>query len=210
MIILLDLDGTIIDSQNGIRNGLKDTFKKFGVENIEELDYFQFIGPPLQDSLKAVFETEEEIDRVVEVFRKYYDEKGQFELEIYDGMEDLIREVSKEKRVAVATAKPQDRARDILERLGVDNYLEYIAGAVDGNHDKAEIIRDALKNISYDGKEEVLMVGDRFSDVVGAKNAGVKCVGVLYGYGTREELISYGADYIVNSVEELKEFLKRA
>ena len=207
MVVLFDLDGTIIDSYLGISSGLRETFKKFGVKDPESLDYNQFIGPPLRDSLKAVFDSDEEIIEAIEDFRQYYDEKGQYELVAYENIEDVFREI-KDHKLLVATSKPQKRARDILDRLGYSKYFHYIAGAVDGEHKKELIIRDALSNIDYDKDEAVYMVGDRFSDIVGAKGAGVKSVGVLYGYGKKDELEHYGADYIVDTVLDLKEFFK--
>ena len=207
MVVLFDLDGTIIDSYLGISSGLKETFKKYGVKDAESLDYNQFIGPPLRDSLKAVFDSDEEIIEAIEDFRKYYDRKGQYELVAYENIEDVFKEI-KDHKLLVATSKPQERARDILDRLGYSKYFKYIAGAVAGEHNKELIIRDALSQIDCDEDEEIYMVGDRFSDIVGAKGAGVKSVGVLYGYGKRDELEHYGADYIVDTVLDLKEFFK--
>lgn len=207
MVVLFDLDGTIIDSYLGISSGLKETFKKYGVKDAESLDYNQFIGPPLRDSLKAVFDSDEEIIEAIEDFRKYYDEKGQYELVAYKNIEDVFIEI-KDHKLLVATSKPQERARDILDRLGYSKYFKYIAGAVAGEHKKELIIRDALSQTDCDEDEEIYMVGDRFSDIVGAKGAGVKSVGVLYGYGKRDELEHYGADYIVDTVLDLKDFFK--
>lgn len=207
MVVLFDLDGTIIDSYLGISSGLKETFKKYGVKDADSLDYNQFIGPPLSDSLKAVFNDDEEIIEVIEDFRKYYDRKGQYELVAYENIEDVFKEI-KDHKLLVATSKPQERARDILDRLGYSKYFKYIAGAVAGEHNKELIIRDALSQIDCDEDEEIYMVGDRFSDIVGAKGAGVKSVGVLYGYGKRDELEHYGADYIVDTVLDLKDFFK--
>ncbi len=208
MVVIFDLDGTIIDSYPGISSGLRETFKNFGVDGFDSLDYNQFIGPPLMESLKAVFDDEDEIVEAIEEFRKYYDVKGQYELVAYENIEEVFKELAPKHKLLVATSKPQKRARDILGRLGYSKYFHYIAGAVEGEHKKELIIRDALSHLDFDEDEEIYMVGDRFSDIVGAKGAGVPSIGVLYGYGTREELEHYGADHIVETVIDLKEFFK--
>ena len=103
MVVIFDLDGTIIDSYPGISSGLRETFKSFGVADFDSLDYNQFIGPPLMESLKAVFDDEDEIVEAIEEFRKYYDVKGQYELVAYENIEEVFKELAPKHKLLVAT-----------------------------------------------------------------------------------------------------------
>lgn len=207
--ILFDLDGTITDSQNGIINSVIYALKKYGREVGDRGELKKFIGPPLawMFSQYCGF-SEEEGQKAVEVYREYYTVKGIFENEVYDGVEDMLENLHESgAKLYLATSKPQIYAKKILEHFGLAKYFDDIVGSeLDGRRvEKDEIIACVLKK---HGIKDAVMVGDRRFDMEGAKKNALTAVGVLYGYGTKEELEQAGADFIAKSVEELSDYLK--
>lgn len=207
--ILFDLDGTITDSQNGIINSVIYALKKYDMDVKDRNELKKFIGPPLawMFSQYCGF-SEEEGQKAVEVYREYYTVKGIFENEVYDGVEDMLKKLNESgAKLYLATSKPQIYAKKILEHFGLVKYFDDIVGSeLDGGRvEKDEVIAWVLKKHDIN---EAIMVGDRRFDMEGAKKNALTAVGVLYGYGTREELEQAGADFIAKSVEELSDYLK--
>lgn len=209
--ILFDLDGTLTDSSEGITKGVMYSLSKFGIREEEPEALYRFIGPALRDSFMEYYHfQEEEAKKAVVYYREYYQEKGIFENRVYDGIEDALIELKQAgKTLVVATSKPEDYAKRILEHFGISDYFEYIAGSeMDGSRNKkAEVIEYALESCGIEEKELVLMVGDREYDVYGAAAAGVECMGVLYGFGDREELEGAGAAYIAGTVADINKII---
>lgn len=209
--ILFDLDGTITDPGEGITNSVIYALNKFGIFDKKE-NLYKFIGPPLAQSFQKYYGFDEEKARLgIEYYREYYTVDGMFENIVYDGIEEMLKNIKESgKKILMATSKPEKFAKQILEYFKLDKYFNYVAGATmdEKRVRKAEVISYALSNYQIQSLEEVLMVGDRKHDVLGAKEVGIDCVGVLYGYGDREELEKAGADYIVETVEELAAFLQ--
>ncbi len=204
MVYLFDLDGTLIDSQEGIVEGLKITFEKMGIKKEKYGDLLQYVGPTFHESFGKLGMNEKEMDEATEIFREFYLKKAINECNLFEGIEDLIIETSKKHKIAVATSKPEAHAKIILKRLKIDGYFTIIKGSTSENNTKAIVIKEALEILNT---KEAIMIGDRFSDIVGAKKNGLKTIGVLYGYGSKEELEKFGADEIVESVKDLKERL---
>lgn len=204
MIYLFDLDGTLIDSQKGIVEGLKITFEEMGIKKEKYGDLLKYVGPTFHESFKKLGMNEREIEEATEIFRDFYLKKAINECNLFEGIEDLIIETSKKHKIAVATSKPEAHAKMILKRLKIDGYFETIKGSTTEKNTKAMVIREALQILKT---KEAIMIGDRFSDIVGAKENGLKSIGVLYGYGSKEELEKFGADEIVERVKDLKERL---
>lgn len=202
-----DLDGTITDSSLGITNAVIYALDRFGIEERDRTKLYKFIGPPLNISFQEYYGfSEEETRKAVAYFREYYEEKGFLENQVYDGMEEvLIRLKDRGKRLVVATSKPEAYARKIIGHFRLSSYFDYIAGMeLDGGRgSKAEVIAYALHACGIADPSGVLMVGDREHDVLGAASVGMDCLGVLYGFGTREELESAGAAYIAETVEDI-------
>lgn len=145
----------------------------------------------------------------VRYYREYYSDKGIFQNSVYDGLEDVLKELKRRgKKLAVATSKPEPFARRIIEHFDLAQYFDYVAGMElnGGRGTKEDVIRYALDACKVTDKDKVLMVGDREHDVLGAKGAGIDCLGILYGFGTSEELESAGADYIEETVEGILRF----
>lgn len=206
-----DLDGTIIDSSVGITNSVMYALKRFGIEETDRTSLYKFIGPPLTESFERFYGFDEEkAVEAVRVYREYYADKGIFEIEVYDGIAETVKALKKAgKKVVVATSKPEVFARRIMEHIGLAEYFDYIAGmGLDGaRNTKAEVIEYAIEECQLLDKEKILMIGDREHDVIGAKKIGVDCVGVLYGFGSREEFEEVGATYIVEKATDVLAFV---
>ncbi len=210
--ILFDLDGTITKSDDGITKCLQYALGKMGiiVENREELQVF--IGPPL---LKQFMEyggfNVDEAQKAVEYYRERYTKTGMFENSLYPGIEDMLKQLKKRGySLAVASSKPEKYVKQILEYFNVDHYFDEIAGATmdETRNTKTAVIEEALRRLGI-GKNRngIFMVGDKEHDIIGAKNTGIPCVAVTYGYGGRNELENANPLKIVDSVNELEEYL---
>jgi phosphoglycolate phosphatase len=209
--ILFDLDGTITDSGIGITNSVIYALKKFGIEVKDRSELRRFIGPPLLYSFENFYNlSKDESKNAVEYYREYYREKGIFENLVYDGFEDLLKKlIANNKTLVVATSKPHVFAKQILEHFNLAKYFTFIAGdEFDGTRGKkADVIKYALESCNIDDLSKVIMVGDREHDILGAKSVGIDSMGVLFGYGDRDELENAGADFIANTTDEIGEIV---
>ena len=205
--IFLDLDGTITNPAEGITKCFEYALNHFGIEVESRAQLEQFIGPPLRKSFMEGFGFEEE--QAIEAVAKYrerFGPIGMFENEVYPGMEQALQSLKEAGKVLiVATSKPEHMAKKILAHFNLDGYFDDICGSCDDSNrnEKDEVIRYALEKHGITALDDVLMVGDRKFDVIGAAKCGLKCMGVLYGFGDREELESAGAAYIAETVEEM-------
>ena len=207
--VLFDLDGTLTDSAPGITNSVSRALAHFGIQE-EPQNLLRFIGPPLNESLPEYYGfTPEQTVKAVEVFREYFVEKGWLENAPYPGIPELLGDLKAAGlQLMVATSKPEVQAVRILKHFGLAEYFDHICGAPAGNEDgarKASVIREALR--CAEDPSSVVMVGDRRHDVEGAGENGLPCIGVLYGYGSREELSAAGASFIAENLEALKKLL---
>lgn len=210
-VILFDLDGTLSDSGPGITNSVKYALDKYGIGVKDRRELFRFIGPPLVDSFMMFygFSAEKALE-ITHVYREYYSVKGIFENEVYDGIEELLKKLQQAgKRVIVATSKPELFARKIIDHFGLTEYFEYVAGSNmnETRSYKDEVIAYALESCGITDLSKVLMVGDREHDILGAKKIGTDSLGVLWGYGDREELEKAGADYIAEKPQDVFEII---
>ena len=210
--ILMDMDGTICDSARGILNAFKYSLDCLGLEAPDPDTLRSFLGPPLRDSYSRYFNLSgERLELAVAKYRERYIPAGMLENDLYPGIAALIKDLKADgRKIMLATGKVQDQAETILKHFDLLEYFDFVAGCeLDGRRSyKDEIIDYALDNIgASDKKADAVMVGDRYHDITGAAKAGVKSIGVLYGYGTRGELEEHGADYIAASVEELRALL---
>lgn len=208
--ILFDLDGTLTDPAEGIANSVMYALDKFGVKE-ERSNLHRFIGPPLWSSFEKFYGfTKEKSNEAVEYYREYFKEKGMFENLVYDGISELLKGLKNSgKIILVATSKPEAFAVQILKHFELYEYFEFAAGAtLDGSRSqKADVIRYALESCNIAELNEVVMIGDREHDIIGAKIVGVDSIGVLYGYGGLDELKNTGANFIAEKVEDLEKIL---
>lgn len=206
--IFFDLDGTLTESGEGITKSVQYALEKLGKPE-EDLDKLRvFIGPPLMEQFMKYADVDEtEARRAVEYYRERYAVKGIFENRPYDGVENLLRELKGRGYIlAVASSKPEYYVTKILDYFNLSSYFEVVVGSeMNGARtSKTEVIEEALKRLNMsDRRKEVLMVGDKEHDVLGARTAGLDCVAVGYGYGTKEELTAAQPLKIVASIEEL-------
>lgn len=207
-VILFDLDGTLTESGEGITKCVQYALGKLGIVE-EDLDKLRcFVGPPLKEQFMSYAGlSEEQARQAVDYYRERYITTGIFENRVYPKIPDLL-EILKinDKIMGVATSKTEIFAKQILEHFGIDQYFQVIVGSeMDGKRtDKAEVIEEALVRLHMENeRDKVLMVGDKEHDVLGARRRGIQCVGVAYGYGTRQELEEAGAVYIADTVEDL-------
>lgn len=211
--ILFDLDGTLTDPAEGITNSVAYALERYGIEVKDKSELNCFIGPPLTESFEKFFNfTADDAKDAVEVYREYFSVKGIFENEVYDGIPEMLARLKAEgKTVVMATSKPEVFAKKIAEHFGFLKYFDYIAGStLDGSRvAKHDVIEYALKSLDITERDECVMIGDRLHDINGAKLSGMKSIGVLYGYGSREELEATGADMICETVEELCKVIEK-
>lgn len=209
--VLFDLDGTVTDPEEGITKSVQYALQHFSIEVQERRELYKFIGPPLKDSFMEFYGfTEQQAGEALLKYRERFEVTGWRENVVYDGMEKLLRHLrSRGKRIMLATSKPEVFAEQILVYFGLRDYFDFVGGAsLDGRRNyKADVIRYVLDANGISSREKAVMVGDRKFDILGAKEFGLETVGVLYGYGDREELTTAGADHLVESVAELEALL---
>ena len=212
-LVIFDLDGTIIDSSEGITSSVEYALDKRGYSHGERETLKVFIGPPLREQfMKYCGITEvEEGTALVSAYRENYSVKGIFECCAYDGIRELLKSLKEcGYKVIIATSKPEKFAKMIIQHLSLTEYFDFIGGANFDNTrtDKAEVIDYALNQSGFAHlKDKAIMIGDCVHDIIGAKANNIDSVAVTYGFGDIEELLNSGADYLVASPFELKELL---
>ena len=207
--LLFDLDGTLTDPMIGITKSVQYALKKYGIVEENLWNLTKFIGPPLSHSFQEFYGfSEEESHKAVEYYREYFAPTGKFENVVYEGITETLGALKDSGfSLAVATSKPEVFAKDILEHFDLSKYFDFVGGALlHGRTDKAEVVAYVLDNLNVE-KDCTVMIGDREHDILGGAKNGIETVGVLYGYGDRAEHEAAGAGHIVETVEELKEYL---
>ncbi len=206
-IILFDLDGTLSDSGPGIMHSVRYALAKFGITGESEEALRRFVGPPMIESYMKFYGFDhEQAVQALAYYREDYLAGAIYMNTPYEGMEETLRALkARGKILAAATGKPTPMAKDVLRHFGWEGYFSFIAGATmdESRSEKHDIINYALEALGVTDKTHVLMVGDRDNDVLGAERAGVDCCGVLWGYGSREELEGTGPKYIIEKPEDL-------
>ena len=203
---LFDLDGTLTDPAEGICNSFRYALRKFGIEERDEKRLLSFIGPPLADSFETYGMSPEEIKTAIATYREYFNASGKFENFVYPGVPEMLEALKTGgRKLAVATSKLEKFSLEILEHFGLRSYFDAVCGASadEKRSRKGDVINYLLQELHFGDRADAVMVGDRFHDILGAKEAGIRSIGVLYGYGNRKELTDAGADMIAAGVEEL-------
>lgn len=214
--VLFDLDGTLTESGPGIMNAAKIALNHFGIEenNVENLH--KFVGPPLTESFGQRYGMNEaDTQEAIAVFRKYYNVTGIYENSVFEGIQEMLQQLkSNGLLLSIASSKPRPMIDIVVDHFDIRKYFDVIVGCeLDGTRSqKKEVVDEVIRlfgELSGDDAvlEHSIMVGDRMYDVNGARECGFECIGVTYGYGTRQELQEAGAAYIVDSVNELGEKL---
>lgn len=216
--VFFDLDGTLVDSSEGITKSVEYALIKYGIRPASLRELTVFIGPPLVDSFMRFYGFDEK--RAVEAckfYRERYRVKGVYENRVYGGIPELLALLKERgKKIVLATSKPEIFAKIVLEDMGLKPYFDFVAGADLDDADregknyrtnKEDVIAYAVDSLGIADKKTVLMVGDRKHDITGAKLNGIDSCGVLFGFGSREEFIKAGADYIVETPAEIADII---
>lgn len=209
--IFFDLDGTLTDPGVGITKSVAYALDKMGISVADLQSLNKFIGPPLKESFMKFYGFNEvDANQCVAYYREYFKEKGIYENEIYDGVPELLQSLKMAGKVlAVATSKPTVFAEIIIKYFHIEAFFTHVVGSnLDGTRtDKSEVIQAALDLVGIEDPASVIMIGDREHDIIGAKKNHLDAIGVLYGYGSYEELSDAGAKDIVKDVAGLKRML---
>lgn len=209
--ILFDLDGTLTQSGEGITKSVQYALEKLGKPEPDLKKLEVFVGPPLlQQFMKYAGLAEETAVKAVEYYRERYTDVGIFENRPYPGVEEMLEGLKRKGYIlAVASSKPERFVRRILDHFHLTGYFQEIVGSEmnGGRTSKAEVIEEALSRLHMSGcRKDVIMVGDKEHDVLGAREAGISCVAVSYGYGTEEELKNAAPLKTVHSAGEVLDF----
>lgn len=209
--ILFDLDGTITDPKGGITKSVAYAldYLKIPYPSLDSLCVF--IGPPLRDSFSDYGVKPQDIGLAIEKYREYYiRENGIFDLKIYPGFADMLKKLKQaDKKIFLATCKVRTYAQGILEHFSLAQYFDFVSGSeLDGTRiTKGEVIAYALSETKTPVSSDVIMVGDRKHDIIGAKENNLQVASILYGYGTRAEFEAHHTDFIIDTVKDLEQFL---
>ena len=211
--LLFDLDGTLTNSAEGITKCVQYGLHSLKIEEPDLKKLEVFIGPPLRASFMKYYGlTQAQAEAGVAAYRERFEKLGWKENEAYPGMVELLQYLaSRHYRTGICTGKPEYFAVPIAELFGFTPYLETITGStLDGRmDDKAQVVKLALDRwqiTSQEDKSRTLLVGDRREDVLAAHANGIACLGVGYGFGSRQELEEVGADGFVATVADLRAY----
>lgn len=208
--LLFDLDGTLTDSQIGIFRCFQHALAHYGMQE-DTKNLRRVIGPPLYDSFREFYGfSEEKAKEAVKIYRERYETVGLWENEPYAGIKDVLSALQQQGfELGVATCKPEKVSLRIMDKFGLTPYFKAITGSDEscGRTTKHQVIGEACKRmqISDQQRDQVLMIGDRFHDVLGAKESGIDCMGVRYGFAKKGELEQAGAKWVVDTVSEIPE-----
>jgi len=210
-VIFFDLDGTLTDPSVGITNSVMYALRSYGIEENDREKLYPFIGPPLVDSFGKYYGFPEEKGREATFrFQEYFSQKGLYENEVYEGIPEMLAALKEKGEIlSLATSKPEEFALRILEHFGLLGYFDRVCGAAMDEKTrcrKDDVLAYALEKTGATPEASV-MVGDREYDILAGNRFGLSTVGVLYGFGDREELEKAGADRIAQRVSELQEIL---
>lgn len=206
MLILFDLDGTLIDSEIGILAGVRHSLASVGAEAPDDSVLRSWIGPPLRVSFGAVLDGDSDrVEAAVEAYSQRFRETGWSEHTVYEGVGDMVAALAEAgHRLAVVTSKTRSHAEPIIAHLPFGHLFEriYAPPPSTAHSEKAEMIAAALADFAHPA-EDTLMVGDRLFDMEGAVANDVRGLGVLWGFGDREELEGAGAWKVVQTPAEI-------
>lgn len=211
--ILFDLDGTLVNSEEGITKCAQYALAAFGIEEPELKKLRFFIGPPLVDTFQERYGMSKE--NAIEATAKYrerYQPIGIYECKLYGGVEDILRNLKdRGYQIGLASSKPELLCREILKHFKIEPYFDEVVGAtMDGKiNSKIEVLEEAFRRMKLTNRKEVVLIGDTRFDVLGAKEAGIDCIGVSFGFGTAEELKTYGAVCVCADMREVEAYIEQ-
>lgn len=209
--LLFDLDGTLTDSAPGIINCAQYALEKMNIHAVPREELYPYIGPPLIYSFMHFHGlSQEQAEQAVVYYRERFAVKGWLENAVYEGIKELLQELrEKEVILIVATSKPEEFAVRILKHFELAECFDFIAGNTlsEERPEKADVIAYVREKYPEIDCKNTVMIGDRKYDILGAHAQGLTAIGVLYGYGDREEMESVNADFVVEDVSALRKLL---
>lgn len=196
--ILFDLDGTLLDTSEGIMDSARYAIAELGFDPLPKEILLKFVGPPIQNSLMNYLGLSEiDAQKGANIFRDYYKSKALFKARVYPGIIELLENLkSKGIKIGVATYKREDYAIELLKHFGIAKYCDVIHGADNENKlTKADIVEMCIREIGK-AKSDVVLIGDTDHDAKGAQNAGVGFVAVTWGFGYARNTMSLQYDFV--------------
>lgn len=208
--VFFDLDGTLADSGEGIMRCACYALEQMGIHTEDFHSLKKFVGPPLEDSFMQFYGmTAVQANQAIAYYRERFFDKGMYEIYVYPGIEDCLHRLQSAGYIlAIATSRTATSARQILDSFDLSHYFDCIGGRDECYrlHTKAEVIADTLQQLNLTA-DNVVMVGDRCFDIEGAHSCGMDSIGILWGYGDRNEMTAAEAGQIFSTVDELTEYL---
>lgn len=209
--LLFDLDGTLTDPAEGITNSVAYALNKFGIVVEDKRTLYKFIGPPLVDAFAEYYGfSKEDSEKATAFYRETFRVKGLYENRVYDGVPEMLEELNhKGIKLIIATSKPEEFTMKILKHFDLLKYFDFVAAATfdTTRNSKDKVIAYALENLVIKDRSEVVMIGDRHHDIDGAKDNGIDSIGVMWGFGSREELETAGATHITENIREILKYV---
>lgn len=210
--VLFDLDGTLTDSSPGITKCVQYALERYGITETDLAKLHKFIGPPLSESFMKYYDfSEEKALEAVEAYRERFRTKGIYENDLYPNTKECLLKLKEQGyRIALASSKPEEFCNTILEYHQIRQYFDEVCGAtMDGRiGKKEEVLGELLGRWSEISCEEMILIGDTIFDVEGAKQVGMDCIGVTFGFGTKEEMEEAGAIAFCDSMADLPEIIR--
>ncbi len=206
--IFFDLDGTLTNPEEGILNSIQYATDYYEIPTVRE-NLKKYIGPPLIDTFSELISEEKAADAILKYRERFSECGGMFENKIYSGVNCTLQELKKRGYIlCTASSKPWIFVDKILEYFDIKKYFDFIGGAtLDGKVNKKEDVINAVLKQTRLLPTEVIMVGDRKFDLIGAEAFGMDAIGVLYGFGNREELEKYKNIALIEDIKELLNIL---
>lgn len=208
--IFFDMDGTLTDSAEGIIRSVQYAIRYYRLPMISDTELRAFVGPPLSEMFQEKFGfTREKAVEAIYVFREYFETKGIYENALYEGIPALLKKLTDDgKKLFVVTAKLETQAVRIADYFHIEKYFSgYIGTGVDEKDTKTDVLRKAFTKFNIHDPKKCIMIGDRKQDILAAGANGIDSLGVLYGYGSREELVNAGATRFASSPEEIYDMI---
>jgi phosphoglycolate phosphatase len=208
--ILFDVDGTLCDPGKSMIECAKYALSKFDIHETDEATLRRLIGPPLEHAFQDYYDFDEaQANQAVTYFRDMMQREGILLYEAYPGIPELLNGLHRSgKQLAVVTSKIDHIAKETLTKTGLIRYFDFVSAQQPNVVVKKEdVLAKALSELNVADNSTVVMIGDRRHDVEAAKAHGIDSIGVLWGYGDRDELENEGATHVVASAAELRELL---
>ena len=204
--IFFDLDGTLVDSSEGIETTFLHTFKVLGVPAPDKETIRTFMGPPLEVTFTNHL-PKELVTKAVEIYRTYYKETGQQQTYLYPGIKELLQQLKElGYHLFITTSKNQEVSLEIAHSLGISGYFEGIYGSIPGSMHKADIIQRVMTDYQIP-PAEACIIGDTKFDIIGGKNIGIHTIAVSWGFAPLEDLKAQRPDTIIYHPLELISYL---